>query len=187
MRAHDRAQEPLLMLAIGQLDTPGQNPLPAVHKEIATIRRACARVSHTPTTMIGPPATVHAVYSALPAHTWLRFACHAHQDPSYAFASAFFMHDGPLRLGTPMRLNLSRTQFAFLSACLASAGDERLPDKSIHLAAGLQFACARCSPRCGRWMTGQQPSWRIGRMDICCEKASRSQIHWRRRRRCTGQ
>ncbi|OJT06686.1 hypothetical protein TRAPUB_2464 [Trametes pubescens] len=143
LRAHAGASESLSMLAIGQPDTPGQNPLPAVHKELTTIQRACARVSHAPTNMVGSAATVHAISSALPAHTWLHFSCHAHQDPAYAFASAFFMHHGPLRLGALIRLDLSRVQFAFLSACLTSAGDERLPDESIHLAAGLQFAGVR--------------------------------------------
>lgn len=143
LRAHTAPQESFSLLAIGQPETPGQNPLPAVHRELAAIQRACERLYRVPTTLVGPAATTHSVSSALPAHTWLHFSCHAHQDPSYAFASAFFMHDGPLRLGALMRLDLSRVQFAFLSACLTSAGDERLPDESIHLAAGLQFAGVR--------------------------------------------
>ncbi|KAI0819380.1 CHAT domain-containing protein [Trametes gibbosa] len=144
LRAHSTAEQPFSMLAIGQPATPGQAPLPAVHKELAVLERASARLNKDPpTTLLGPTATAHSVSRALPSHTWLHFSCHAHQDPSYAFASAFFMHDGPLRLGALMQLDLARVQFAFLSACLTSAGDERLPDESIHLAAGLQFAGVR--------------------------------------------
>ncbi|KAH9846743.1 CHAT domain-containing protein [Lenzites betulinus] len=144
LRAHGALKNPFSMLAVGQPDTPGQSPLPAVQKELAVIKGACARRNkEPPTTLVGPAATAHSVSRALLAHTWLHFSCHAHQDPSYAFASAFFMHDGPLRLGALMQLDLSRVQFAFLSACLTSAGDERLPDESIHLAAGLQFAGVR--------------------------------------------
>ncbi|KAI0634398.1 CHAT domain-containing protein [Trametes polyzona] len=115
------------------------------HTPLSLLARVCARISRVPTTMVGPSATVDAVTATLrrAAHTWLHFSCHAYQDPSNAFASAFFMHDGPLTLGALMQLDLSRVQFAFLSACLTSAGDERLPDESIHLAAGLQFAGVR--------------------------------------------
>ncbi|KAI0325844.1 hypothetical protein GY45DRAFT_1329797 [Cubamyces sp. BRFM 1775] len=143
LRAHEASTQPFSFLAVGQPETPGQNPLPAVQKELAAIQRACARISHSPTTLIGPDATVFRVSQALPAHTWLHFSCHAHQDSSNAFASAFYMHNGPLTLGALMQLDLARVQFAFLSACLTSAGDARLPDESIHLAAGMQFAGVR--------------------------------------------
>ncbi|KAI0365391.1 hypothetical protein BV20DRAFT_1124975 [Pilatotrama ljubarskyi] len=145
LRAHEAPREPFSLLAIGHAETPGQTPLPAVRKELATIQHACARLSQTPTIMEGPSATALSVSSALPSHTWLHFSCHAYQDPSYPFKSAFFMHDMPLRLGALMQLDLARVQFAFLSACLTSAGDERLPDESIHLAAGLQFAGVRAA------------------------------------------
>ena len=42
-----------------------------------------------------------------------------------------------------MNLDLSRMQFAYLSACLTSTGDFTLPDECIHLAAGMQFAGVR--------------------------------------------
>ncbi|KAI0356767.1 hypothetical protein OH77DRAFT_1476957 [Trametes cingulata] len=147
LRAHEASRQRFSLLAIGHAETPGQTPLPAVRKELATIQRACARLSHlsTPTIMEGPSATSLSVSSALPSYTWLHFSCHAYQDPSHPFKSAFFMHDAPLRLGVLMQLDLSRVQFAFLSACLTSAGDERLPDESIHLAAGLQFAGVRAA------------------------------------------
>ncbi|KAJ8473062.1 hypothetical protein ONZ51_g8108 [Trametes cubensis] len=143
LRAHEASAQPFSLLAIGQPETPGQNPLPAVQKELTTIQRACARISRPLTTLVGPDATVFRVSQALPAHTWLHFSCHAHQDSSNAFASAFYMHNGPLTLGALMQLDLAQVQFAFLSACLTSAGDERLPDESIHLAAGMQFAGVR--------------------------------------------
>ncbi|KAI0708347.1 CHAT domain-containing protein, partial [Earliella scabrosa] len=56
---------------------------------------------------------------------------------------AFCLHNGTLSLGALMKLDLARVQFAFLSACLTSAGDARLPDECIHLAAGMQFAGVR--------------------------------------------
>ena len=131
------------MLAIAQPDAPGMSPLPAVRKELSTIERACARVSGPLTTLVGPDATAITASRALSSHTWLHITCHAHQDPHYPFDSAFHLHDGPLTLKTLMQLDLARVQFAFLSACLTSAGDTHLPDECIHLAAGLQFAGVR--------------------------------------------
>jgi CHAT domain-containing protein len=90
--------------------------------------------------MIGEEATVYRVRTSLPEHTSLHFAGHAHQDENYPFHSAFFLHNGPLKLSKLMDLDLSRVQFAYLSACLTSAGDVGLPDECIHLAAGMQFA-----------------------------------------------
>ncbi|KAM5546272.1 hypothetical protein V8D89_000398 [Ganoderma adspersum] len=131
------------MLAIAQPDAPGMNPLPAVRKELSTIERACARVSGPLTTLVGPDATPIAASQALSSHTWLHITCHAHQDPHYPFDSAFHLHKAPLTLKSLMQLDLARVQFAFLSACLTSAGDTHLPDECIHLAAGLQFAGVR--------------------------------------------
>ena len=131
------------MLAIAQPDAPGLSPLPAVRKELSTVERACARVSGPLTTLVGPDATAITASRALSSHTWLHITCHAHQDPHYPFDSAFHLHDGPLTLKTLMQLDLARVQFAFLSACLTSAGDTHLPDECIHLAAGLQFAGVR--------------------------------------------
>ncbi|KAG1780906.1 hypothetical protein EV702DRAFT_951497, partial [Suillus placidus] len=56
------------------------------------------------------------------------------------FQSAFLMRDQPLSLLDIAQMNLSRHQFAFLSACETAVGDFSMHDEVIHLAAGLQFA-----------------------------------------------
>jgi len=57
------------------------------------------------------------------------------------FNSAFLMRDQPLTMLDIAQSDLSRHEFAFLSACHETAvGDLRTPDEVIHLAAGLQFA-----------------------------------------------
>ncbi|KAI0752442.1 CHAT domain-containing protein [Daedaleopsis nitida] len=143
LRAHSAPPALLSMLAVGLPETPNFSPLPAVQKELATIQRACERLAHTPTRLVGPAATPLAVSRALAQHSWLHLWCHAYQDAVYAFDSAFCMHGGSLTLGALMQLDLARVQFAFLSACLTSAGEARLPDECIHLAAGMQFAGVR--------------------------------------------
>ena len=147
LRAHAAPTYPFSMLAIGQPETPGLPPLPSVHKELAAIEQACARISHTPTLLVGPAATPLAASLALSArtHTWLHLSCHASQDARYGFESAFELHGGPLALRALAALDLGRVQLAVLSACLTSAGDARVPDEAVHLAAGVQFAGARAA------------------------------------------
>jgi CHAT domain-containing protein len=51
------------------------------------------------------------------------------------------MRDQPLSLLDITQMDLSRHEFAFLSACETAVGDfATTPDEVIHLAAGLQFA-----------------------------------------------
>ena len=143
--AYTAPRAPFSMLVIGQPETPELSPLPAVCQELATIERACARISQDTTILVGSDATEYTVSRALSdrKHTWLHLSCHAHQDPSYPFHSAFYMHNGPLTLKKFVQIDLTGVQFAFLSACLTSAGGARLPDEYIHLATGMQFAGVR--------------------------------------------
>ncbi|KAG2099612.1 CHAT domain-containing protein [Suillus discolor] len=54
--------------------------------------------------------------------------------------SSFAMHDGPLMIKDIIRSNWHNPQFAFLSACHTTVGNEESPDESIHLAAAMQFS-----------------------------------------------
>jgi CHAT domain-containing protein len=80
---------------------------------------------------------------ALQDNTWLHFSCHGTQDYKDPFNSAFLMRDHPLSLLDITQTDLSRHEFAFLSACDTAVGDSSTPDEVIHLAAGLQFAGVR--------------------------------------------
>ncbi|KAG2127178.1 CHAT domain-containing protein, partial [Suillus bovinus] len=62
------------------------------------------------------------------------------QNIAEPFKLAFLMHNEPLSLLDITQTDLSRHQFAFLSACKTTVGDRNTPDEVIHLAAGLQFA-----------------------------------------------
>jgi CHAT domain-containing protein len=78
--------------------------------------------------------------STLRDNHWLHFACHGTQNPHEPFKSAFLMRDQPLSLLDITQIDLSRHEFAFLSACETAVGDMQTPDEVIHLAAALQFA-----------------------------------------------
>jgi CHAT domain-containing protein len=85
-------------------------------------------------------ATRSRALSALQDNTWLHFSCHGTQNPDEPFNSAFLMRDQPLSLLDITQMDLSRHEFAFLSACETAVGTFSTPDEVIHLAAGLQFA-----------------------------------------------
>ncbi|KAG2336891.1 hypothetical protein BDR05DRAFT_1005489 [Suillus weaverae] len=85
-------------------------------------------------------ATKSGALNALRNNTWVHFACHGTQKYDEPFNSAFLMRDQPLSLLDITQMDLSRHQFAFLSACETAVGDIQTPDEVIHLAAGLQFA-----------------------------------------------
>ena len=50
------------------------------------------------------------------------------------------LHDGKLTLSHLMTTSAGNAELAFLSACQTSAGDMRLPDEAVHLAAGMLAA-----------------------------------------------
>ena len=52
--------------------------------------------------------------------------------------SAFALYDGPLSLAELMSTTATgRAELAFLSACQTAVGDEKIPEESMHLAAGM--------------------------------------------------
>ncbi|KAG1825237.1 CHAT domain-containing protein [Suillus subalutaceus] len=85
-------------------------------------------------------ATKSRALCALHDNTWLHLSCHGTQKLDEPFNSAFLMRDQPLSLLDITQMDLSRHQFAFLSACETAVGAVSMPNEVIHLAAGLQFA-----------------------------------------------
>ncbi|KAG1869359.1 CHAT domain-containing protein [Suillus subalutaceus] len=73
-------------------------------------------------------------------NTWLHFSCHGTHKYKDPFNSAFLMRDQPLSLLDITQADLSRHEFAFLSACETAVGDSTTPDEVVHLVAALQFA-----------------------------------------------
>jgi tetratricopeptide (TPR) repeat protein len=125
-------------LAVGLPDTPGHAPLPAVPGELAALAAYFpppGRGRH----VVAAEATRAAVLESLADYPWLHLACHAYQDPDDSARSAFALWDGPLTLAELAALPAVRGQLAFLSACETAAGDTRLPDEAIHLAAAMQL------------------------------------------------
>ena len=57
--------------------------------------------------------------------------------PENAIASAFALYDKPLTLSALMGTESKVAELAFLSACQTAVGDEKVPEESVHLAAGM--------------------------------------------------
>ncbi|CAG8765862.1 7399_t:CDS:2, partial [Acaulospora colombiana] len=65
---------------------------------------------------------------------WLHLACHGIQEPDEPTKSALLLEDGHLTLEEVIKLNLPRAEFAFLSACQTTTGDENLSEEAVHIA-----------------------------------------------------
>ncbi|VDB95592.1 unnamed protein product [Peniophora sp. CBMAI 1063] len=128
------AAQPNLLL-IAQPDTPGLSPLPGTTKECA---RICAVLPDAATTLLEHKgATVGHTLNIMAQHPWVHLACHGRQDPTDPTKSAFALYDGPLTLLALMNTVADNAELAFLSACQTAVGDEKIPEESAHLAAGM--------------------------------------------------
>ncbi|KDN42638.1 hypothetical protein RSAG8_06595, partial [Rhizoctonia solani AG-8 WAC10335] len=126
------------VLAIGQEETPGFASLPYTQDELRTLKGLCKSVDYME--LSGNDATTKAVIDGMEKYSWVHLACHATQHVAYPTHSAFHLCDGSLNL-----LNITQKAFknkglAFLSACHTAAGDKKLPDEAVHLAAGMLMA-----------------------------------------------
>ncbi|KIK33417.1 hypothetical protein CY34DRAFT_813608 [Suillus luteus UH-Slu-Lm8-n1] len=140
-RSHDRSPS-VPFAAIGQnLPAGASFTLDCVEPELELVRSLLPpppTISFTKITSVD--ATKSRALRALQDNTWLHFACHGTQSYEEPFMSAFLMRDQPLSLLDITKVDISRHEFAFLSACETAVGDFATPDEVIHLAAGLQFA-----------------------------------------------
>jgi CHAT domain-containing protein len=72
--------------------------------------------------------------------SWLHLACHGIQRPDEPTKSALLLQDGPLTLEEIIKLDLPNAEFAFLSACQTTTGDEQLSEEAVHIAGGILLA-----------------------------------------------
>lgn len=126
------------ILAVGQEATAGCAPLPGTREELASIQRHARTLAHKQ--LHGNQVTVAAVLDAMEAHDSVHLACHASQNVENPTESGFHLHDGTLSLAEIAKRSFKNKRLAFLSACQTAAGDKKLPDEVVHLAAGMMVA-----------------------------------------------
>ncbi|KAG1856954.1 TPR-like protein [Suillus subalutaceus] len=127
-------------VAIGQGNPDRGKALRCVAPELAAIAQRLAPIVSSFTPLEDSDATVQGVLDALNHNQWLHLACHGMPNRQRPFESSFAMRDGPLMIKDIIRSNWENPEFAFLSACHTTVGDEKSPDESIHLAAAMQFS-----------------------------------------------
>ena len=88
----------------------------------------------------GETASVDRVKFEMELHGSIHLACHATQNFENPLKSGFYLHNGRLELSEIMKQKFTVRELAFLSACQTSAGDEKLAEEAVHLAAGMLAA-----------------------------------------------
>lgn len=126
------------LLGVSQPCTPGLSQLPNAEKELIQIKQLSS-VLHIDS-LLGELATVDSVLQGMEQHSWIHLACHAVQDTAEPTQSAFCLQDGTLTLSKIITKSFPHADFAFLSACQTAAGDEKLSEEAVHLAAGMLAA-----------------------------------------------
>ncbi|KAG1741661.1 CHAT domain-containing protein [Suillus lakei] len=71
---------------------------------------------------------------------WAHLACHGMPNRKQPFESSFAMRDGSFTIKDIIPSRLQNPEFAFLSTCHTTVGDESSPEEAIHLAAAMQFS-----------------------------------------------
>jgi hypothetical protein len=136
-RRKPAAREPGL-LAVAASSHPGLTELPAARREVAAV----ARLAGGPVDILADAGASRAnVLAALPTRSRVHFACHATTDPVLPSKSALMVHGAePLTVADIAKLDLSRAELAFLSACTTTRSAADLTDESIHLTSAFQLA-----------------------------------------------
>lgn len=130
---------PRKLLVVGVAGAPGLPTLPGVNKEIQVIVENAAQRGIDATILFNEHATTTQVCDNLPIAGWVHFACHG-SSRSKPFNSSLHLFDHGLLLADIARIRLPIADFVFLSACQTASGLTDLPEESLHLAAGFQFA-----------------------------------------------
>jgi len=128
------------VLVIAQPNAPGLSSLPGTKRELKAIQEKFKAANIPFLSLEGDPATIDRTMKELELHSCIHFACHGVQDTSHPLKSGFHLSDGRLELWKLLQVQNSVADFAFLSACQTSKGEEGLPEEVIHLAAGLLAA-----------------------------------------------
>jgi CHAT domain-containing protein len=121
-----------------QPSAPGVSSLPYTKEELKCIRHHLGNRKHV--VLEGSQGTKKRVTKEMENCNWLHLACHGVQRPDEPTNSALILEDGRLTLEEIIKLNLPRAEFAFLSACQTTAGDERLSEEAVHIAGGMMLA-----------------------------------------------
>jgi CHAT domain-containing protein len=125
-------------LSVIQPSAPGALEIPNTKQELEYIRRHLDSRDHL--VLEGHKGTKGRVMKAMSDSNWLHLACHGSQRQDEPTKSGLILEDGRLTLEEIIKLDLPNAEFAFLSACQTTTGEETLSDEAVHIAAGMLLA-----------------------------------------------
>jgi CHAT domain-containing protein len=132
------ATEQKRFIAIGQAKAAGETQLLSVGAELDNIGQRLDGLA-TFTRIDGEESCISRVVEELGKNEWVHLACHGLPNRKEPFESAFALHDGHFTIQRIIGCDLKNPEFAYLSACHTTVGDEESPDEVIHLASAMQF------------------------------------------------
>ena len=141
-RQHDHppsASKGKHFVGIGQANAEGENEIVSVGAELANIEQRVHGLTAF-TCVEGAESCIARVSEELSDNEWVHFACHGIPNQEQPFESAFALGDGHFTIERIIQCQLRNAEFAFLSACQTTVGDEESPDEVMHLASAMQFA-----------------------------------------------
>ncbi|KAH6888936.1 CHAT domain-containing protein [Coprinopsis sp. MPI-PUGE-AT-0042] len=133
-------KDALGLFLTSQPNVPGTSLIPGTTKEVQSIFKMAAQNGASTAMLKGSTLSVDECLQYMEHYSSIHLACHASQNASEPLQSRFLFHNGSLNLATIIQRDLKNADLAFLSACQTSAGDEKLSDEAVHLAAGMLAA-----------------------------------------------
>jgi CHAT domain-containing protein len=121
-----------------QPSAPGVSSIPNTEKELEFIDQHLGDREHL--VLNGDEGTKLRVMKAMSNSSWIHLACHGTQRQDEPTKSGLILQDGHLTLEEIIKLDLPKAEFAFLSACQTTTGDEKLSDEAVHIAGGMLLA-----------------------------------------------
>lgn len=123
-----------------QPSPPDAPSIPGTTTEVQSIYGRANEVGVKVLKIEGSELTLDGCLQNMANFSCVHLACHGSQNASEPLESRFLFHKGALSLGTIIKSNIKNADLAFLSACQTSAGEEKLADEAVHLAAGMLAA-----------------------------------------------
>jgi CHAT domain-containing protein len=125
-------------LSVIQPSTPGVSQIPNTKRELEYIQRHLGNREQV--VLYDHEGTKQRVTKAMSRCNWLHLACHGSQRQDKPTESGLILEDGYLTLEEIIKLDLPNAEFAFLSACQTTTGEETLSDEAVHIAGGMLLA-----------------------------------------------
>jgi CHAT domain-containing protein len=126
------------LLSVIQPSAPGVSHIPSTCEELKRIQLHVEDQDHV--VLEGVEGTKKWVMAQMKECSWVHLACHGVQRPDVPTKSALILQDGHLKLEEIIKLQLPKADFAFLSACQTTTGDERLSEEAVHIAGAMLLA-----------------------------------------------